>query len=253
MTEREWPESADQRAAAGLAERLERVEQRIRRACQAAGRDRSTVALLPVSKTQPVAAIRQARAAGLSRMGENRVQELVAKAERLGDLPDLAWVLIGHLQSNKVALAARWASQIQSVDSLRLAQALDRQGQSLGRPVEVLIEVNTSGEPSKFGFPPDQVPAAAAQLRHLTSLRPLGLMTVAQQSSEPDQVAACFARLAALRERLRQDQGGGWAELSMGMSGDFDLAIAQGSTCLRIGSAIFGPRPVAAADQPSTA
>ncbi|MDR1077579.1 MAG: YggS family pyridoxal phosphate-dependent enzyme [Propionibacteriaceae bacterium] len=241
MTE---PDRSDPVSSAdGLAERLRRVEERIAAACQAAGRDRSTVALLPVSKTQPADRVRRAAALGLRRMGENRVQELVAKSQSLADLKDLEWVLIGHLQTNKAAQAAGRASQIQSVDSLKLAQALDRQGQRLGRGLDILIEVNTSGEAAKFGLDPAQTPQLAAQLRHLTSLRPLGLMTVARQSPERARVAACFASLADLRERLRQDWGGGWDELSMGMSGDFDLAIAHGSTCLRLGAAIFGPRP----------
>jgi pyridoxal phosphate enzyme (YggS family) len=211
-------------------------------ACHRFGRDPADVRLLPVTKTQPARLIAALAAAGCHQVGENRVQEMAAKAAQLADL-DLSWVLIGHLQTNKASLAAQLAVQIQSLDSLKLAAALDRAGQRLGRSITVLIEVNTSAEATKFGLPVEAVEGFSRQLRAYAALNPLGLMTVA--AAGQDRSVACFQALAQLRQRLQQRDGGGWEQLSMGMSGDFEQAIACGSTCLRIGQAIFGPRPAA--------
>jgi pyridoxal phosphate enzyme (YggS family) len=225
-----------------VAANLAQVRAAIHQACGAAGRDARDVRLLPVTKTHPVAAISQAMAAGCAEFGENRVQELAAKA---AVLPEARWVVIGHLQRNKAGVACALAHEVQSVDSLRLAEALQRHLDHAGGSarLRVMVEVNTSGEATKAGVAPDQVGELTAQLRGLDHLDVVGLMTVAHP--DPDRADHCFATLAELRERLRQRDGTGWDELSMGMSGDFAAAIRHGSTCLRIGTAIFGARPLA--------
>jgi pyridoxal phosphate enzyme (YggS family) len=231
--------------AASLAANLQAIRARIDAACRAAGRDPGEVRLLPVSKTVAEARLRQAYALGVRELGENKVQEAMAKSEAMADLEDLRWVLIGHLQTNKAKYAARFASEFQALDSLRVAQALDARLQKLGRAIDVLVQVNTSGEASKFGLPPEEVPAFVKQLPAFSSLRVRGLMTLALFSDDEARVRPCFVRLRELRDRLRQEAPDGIAmdELSMGMSGDFELAIAEGSTTVRVGTAIFGRRP----------
>ena len=225
----------------GLAARVEAVRQRMAAAARRAGRDPSSVALLPVSKTRPAEAVAALAAAGnLSRFGENRPQELAAKARELGGLE---WVLIGPLQTNKAALAAEYACQFQGLDAVRTAEALDRRLQALGRGMDVLIEVNTSGETAKHGVAPDDALALASDLKVFSSLRPRGLMTVALNSPDESAVRTCFGRLRDVQAQLRDASGEPWDELSMGMSGDFEWAIEEGSTIVRIGTAIFGPRP----------
>jgi pyridoxal phosphate enzyme (YggS family) len=229
----------------GLQHNLDAIRARIDAACRDAGRDPGEVRLLPVSKTVDAARLRQAHALGLHEFGENKVQEALGKWEQMADLPGLRWVLIGHLQTNKAKYAARFASEFQALDSLRVAEALDAQLQSRGRALDVLVQVNTSGEASKFGLPPDEVPAFVRQLPAFSALRVRGLMTLALFSDDAAQVRPCFARLRELQERLRQDAPDGIAmdELSMGMSGDFALAIAEGATTVRVGTALFGSRP----------
>ena len=220
------------------------VHARIGAACAKAGRDPATVRLLPVSKTVPEARIRNAYAAGCHTLGENKVQEAHRKWQAMRDLPDLRWAIIGHLQTNKAKLVAEFASEFQALDSLRVARALDQRLQSLGRSLDVLVQVNTSHEESKFGLPPDEVQAFVGQLPAYASLRVRGLMTLALFSGDAAKVRPCFARLRELRDRLRQSAPGGVAmdELSMGMSGDYELAIEEGSTIVRVGQAIFGAR-----------
>lgn len=229
---------------ATLKRNLDAIRARIDAACHAAGRDPGEVRLLPVSKTVDAARLRQACAAGMREFGENKVQEAMGKWEAMADLPDLRWVLIGHLQTNKAKYAARFASEFQALDSLRVAEALDVQLQKQGRALDVLVEVNTSGEASKFGLAPDELPAFVRRLPAFSSLRVRGLMTLALHSDDATRVRACFARLRTLRDRLRQEAPAGIAmdELSMGMSGDFPLAIAEGATTVRVGTAIFGRR-----------
>lgn len=223
---------------------LETVRARIDEACRAAGRDPAQVRLLPVSKTHGLDVIRQAYDAGYHRMGENRVQEALDKWERTRDWPGIEWVVIGHLQTNKARDLARFAVEFQALDSLKVARELDRRLQAEGRGLDVLIQVNSSGEPQKFGVEPDGVVAFARDLVPFDALRVRGLMTLAMRSEDRTQVAGCFGRMQVLQERLRQDDraAGRYDELSMGMSGDFDLAVAYGSTCVRVGQAIFGAR-----------
>src|SRR5690554_1042553 len=197
------------------------VHRRIADACARAGRDPSEVRLLAVSKTVPEERIRLAYAAGCRELGENKVQEAQRKAEAMADLADLRWSVIGHLQTNKAKVVARFANEFHALDSLRVAEALDRRLQAEGRALDVFVQVNTSGEASKFGLPPSEV-ADFVRAR----------------------VRPCFALLRELRDRLRQETpaGMGVDEMSMGMSGDFELAIEEGATVVRVGQAIFGAR-----------
>ncbi|MGE8409189.1 MAG: YggS family pyridoxal phosphate-dependent enzyme [Pseudomonas sp.] len=220
------------------------VRQRIASACQRVGRDPASVRLLPVSKTFDEAHLRLAYAAGCRLLGENKVQEAQRKAEAMADLSDLHWSVIGHLQTNKVKPVARFASEFQALDSLRLAEALDRRLQIEGRQMEVFVQVNTSGEASKYGLEPEAVADFLRALPAFSALRVRGLMTLALFSAEVQRVRPCFVRLRELRERLRQDAPAGidLDELSMGMSGDFEIAIEEGATVVRVGQAIFGAR-----------
>ncbi|GGY06029.1 YggS family pyridoxal phosphate-dependent enzyme [Paludibacterium paludis] len=227
-----------------LRRNLDTVRARIAEACRRAGRDPGDVRLLPVSKTIDEARIRLAHAAGCRLLGENKVQEAHRKWEAMADLTDLRWSVIGHLQTNKARQVARFAAEFQALDSLRVARALDRHLQAEGRALDVFVQVNTSGEASKYGLAPDDAPAFIAALPDFSSLRVRGLMTLALFSSEADRVRECFARLRELRDRLRQcaPDGIGLDELSMGMSGDFEIAIEEGATVVRVGQAIFGAR-----------
>jgi pyridoxal phosphate enzyme (YggS family) len=223
-----------------LATRWQAVRERVAAACAQAGRAPDAVRILPVSKTFGVDVVREAMALGLTRFGENRVQEIRAKSAALAD-GDIDWVMIGHLQTNKAKDVAQLASEVQSLDRLELAQALDRRLQRDGRAIDVLVQVKTSPEPAKHGLAPEDLPAFLRELRGCASLRVRGLMTLAVQSPDRDAVRACFRLLRERRDRM-QDIGFDLPRLSMGMSGDFDLAIAEGATEVRIGSAIFGMR-----------
>lgn len=230
-----------------VAERLAEVRGRMAAACRTAGRDPRDVRLMAVTKTQPREVLTAAYDAGLRLFGENRVQEASEKAAVLRDHADLQWALIGHLQSNKVKQALGFAAEFHALDSVRLAETLERRLQALGRGLDVFVQVNTSGEASKSGLRPDQVEQFVLDLRPFSALRVRGLMTLAVFSDDESAVAACFQRLVEVRRRLRQLDGapGSYEELSMGMSGDFELAIAHGATTVRIGQGLFGARPVA--------
>ncbi len=225
---------------------LARVRACMDAACRRAGRDPGGVRLLPVSKTKPEQSLRLAHAAGCDLLGENKVQEAAAKWQAMQDLGDLRWSLIGHLQTNKAKLAARFASEFQALDSLRVAEALERRLQIEGRGLDVYVQVNTSGETSKYGLAPEQVAAHLHALKAYPALRVRGLMTLAVFSAQAQRVRQCFIQLRELRDRLRQDApaGVGLEELSMGMSGDFEIAIEEGATVVRVGQAIFGARPL---------
>lgn len=223
---------------------LEAIRARITAACRQVGRDPAQVRLLPVSKTVAEDRLREAYALGLRELGENKVQEAMGKAEAMADLADLRWVLIGHLQTNKAKYVARFASEFQALDNLRAAAALDKALQAEGRSLDVLVQINTSHEDTKFGLAPADVPAFVRQLPAFSALKVRGLMTLALFSHDQDLVRPCFVRLRELRDRLRQEAPDGIVmdELSMGMSGDFELAIAEGATTVRVGTAIFGHR-----------
>lgn len=224
-----------------LAVRWAQIRARVDAACRDAGREPAEVAILPVSKTFPPDIIRAAVALGLHRFGENKVQEIRSKFEALADCA-IDWIMIGHLQTNKAKDVARVASEVQSLDRLELAEALHRRLQIEGRALDVLVQVKTSSEETKYGLPPDQLPAFLDRLREFGTLRVRGLMTLAMHSDDPAVVSGCFRSLRELRDRAIA-QGHDIPRLSMGMSGDFPLAIAEGATEVRIGTAIFGERP----------
>ena len=225
---------------AWLSVRWREVRQRVDAACHGAGRDAAEVRILPVSKTFAPEVIRAAVALGLHRFGENKVQEIRSKFEPLADCA-IDWVMIGHLQTNKVKDVVRVASEVQSLDRADLAEALHRRLQADRRTLDVLVQVKTSREETKYGLPPEQLPGFLDRLREWPTLRVRGLMTLAVHSSEPAEVRACFRRLRELRDAAIA-RGHDIPRLSMGMSGDFPLAIAEGATEVRIGTAIFGQR-----------
>ncbi|WP_454675481.1 YggS family pyridoxal phosphate-dependent enzyme [Achromobacter pestifer] len=223
---------------------LAAVQRRIALACARAGRDAGSVRLLPVSKTVDAERVRLSYQAGIRQLGENKVQEAYSKWEALSDLTDIQWSVIGHLQTNKAKLVARFASEFQALDSLRVAEELDRRLQAEGRALDVFVQVNTSGEASKYGLAPEDVEAFVQALPAFQSLRVKGFMTLAIFSSDVDRVRPCFVRLRDLRDRMRQSAPAGMdlSGLSMGMSGDFELAIEEGATVVRVGQAIYGSR-----------
>ncbi|MEY2170124.1 MULTISPECIES: YggS family pyridoxal phosphate-dependent enzyme [unclassified Rhodanobacter] len=217
------------------------IRHRVDAACRAAGRDPAEVAILPVSKTFDPEVVRAAVALGLHRFGENKVQEIRDKSGPLADC-GIAWVMIGHLQTNKAKDVARLASEVQSLDRTELAEALHRRLQLEGRSIDVLVQVKTSREESKYGLPPAELPTFLDRLRQYDTLRVRGLMTLAIHTDDPVEVRACFRQLRELRDAAIA-RGHDIPRLSMGMSGDFPLAIAEGATEVRIGTAIFGRRP----------
>ncbi|MBE1160080.1 YggS family pyridoxal phosphate-dependent enzyme [Dyella acidiphila] len=225
---------------AQLAANWTAVRQRVDEACRVAGRDPAEVTILPVSKTFGAESVRAAMALGLHRFGENKVQEIRDKAAALAG-EAIEWVVIGHLQTNKAKDVARLASEVQSLDRLELAEALHHRLQLEDRRLDVLVQVKTAREETKSGLPAEDLAAFLAQLRAYPSLRVRGLMTLATLSEDAGEVRACFRLLRELRDRCVA-QGHELPRLSMGMSGDFPLAIAEGATEIRIGTAIFGSR-----------
>ena len=223
---------------------LSLVHARMAAACRRVGRDPSTVRLLPVSKTVDEGRIRLSYAAGCRLLGENKVQEAYHKSIAMADLTDLRWSVIGHLQTNKAKLVARFAAEFQALDSLRVAEALERRLQAKGRALDVLVQVNTSGESSKYGLPPHEVAAFLRILPAFSALHVRGFMTLALLSADAVRVRQCFVRLRELRDRLHQEAPNGIVlkELSMGMSGDYEIAIEEGATIVRVGQAIYGTR-----------
>ncbi|MEK6684819.1 MAG: YggS family pyridoxal phosphate-dependent enzyme [Pseudomonadota bacterium] len=221
------------------------VKQRIADTCERIGRDPSSVRLLPVTKTVPAERLRIAFAAGCHEMGENKIQEAREKSEALRDL-NIKWSIIGHLQTNKAKYLARFANEFQALDSLKVAEELDKRLQSEGRAIDVYVQVNSSGEASKFGLAPEDVRAFVSQLPNYSSLRIKGLMTLAIFSTDHDRVRQCFIKMREIQNMLRQEApiGLSFDELSMGMSGDYELAIEEGATVVRVGQAIFGKRPL---------
>ena len=220
----------------GVAERLTAVRSRIEAACVRAGRAPDSVVLVAVSKLQPASAVREAYEAGQRVFGENYVQELADKARSLEDLHDLRWHFIGHLQRNKAKDVVRVAHCVETLDSVRLAEALASRASERGRPLEVLLQVNVAREPQKAGCAPEAVPEFVAAVRALDALRLRGLMTVPPASDDPDDARPHFRALRALAEAQ------GLPVLSMGMSADLEAAIEEGATVVRVGSAIFGRR-----------
>ena len=223
--------------SADISSNLERLRERIARGCERVGRDPRSVELVAVSKAHSEAALRVAYEAGLRVFAENYAQELAAKAEALRDLPDVRWRFVGHLQRNKIKLVERARATVDTVDTLRLAEALSARARAGEYETEVLIQVNVGGEPQKSGCSPDALPELVAGLRALPGLRLRGLMTVAPHFDDPDNARPSFAALRRLAEAHDLPT------TSMGMSHDLEAAITEGATMLRIGTAIFGKRP----------
>jgi len=222
-----------------IAENLEEVQRRINAAAQRAGRDPAAVRLVAVSKTVPVELIREAAAAGQRLFGENYLQEAQGKIAALG--AGLSWHFIGHLQSNKAKGAVALFDLIHGVDRLKLAQALNAAAASLGKVQEILLQVNLAGEASKSGTAPEAAPELLRRLSLLGHLKVLGLMTMPPFLA-PEAVRPYFRALRELRDRLQDRAGLSLPELSMGMSGDYEVAIEEGATLVRVGTAIFGSR-----------
>ena len=229
-----------------ISENIGRVQEQIARAAQRAGRDSREVSLMAVTKTVSPDRIRQAYQAGLRLFGENRVQEFVAKSAGLSDLEGSEWRMIGHLQSNKSRTAAELFGGVDSVDSLRLLQRLNSAAEELGKKLPVLIEINIGGEAAKSG-----VAADSAEFEQMLTRAPKyefveirGLMTVPPYSEDPEQSRPFFRRMRELRDQIaaRKFPTISMQTLSMGMSHDFEVAIEEGSTCVRLGTALFGER-----------
>jgi len=222
-------------------ERADALLQRISELCRAGGRDPAEVTLLPVTKTHPPAAADYALRYGLGSVGENRVQEAVEKRAALATSA-LRWELIGHLQSNKAKLAVLHFDRIQSVDSEKLLTALDRAAAGLGKKLPVLLQINAGNDPAKFGAEPADAPRLLEHALTLPHLQVDGLMTIAPLSPDPAVAQRTFANLRCIRDELAVRSGVPLRELSMGMSGDLEQAIAEGSTLVRVGSALYGSR-----------
>jgi hypothetical protein len=228
-----------------IPENIASIRDRIAAAACRAGRQPEDIALMAVSKTFPAERIREAYDAGLRMFGENRVQEFAGKANALRDLHSAEWHLIGHLQTNKATKAVELFAAVDSVDSLRLAQKLNASAQQLGKKLKVLIEINVGGEAAKSGVAPEsreleELLSAAPELEHLEFR---GLMTIPPFNDDPREARPYFRKLRDLRDQIaRRLPGFNMRELSMGMSHDFEVAIEEGSTCVRVGTAIFGER-----------
>ncbi|WP_431709424.1 YggS family pyridoxal phosphate-dependent enzyme [Glutamicibacter uratoxydans] len=227
-----------------FAHNLDAVQSKIEAAALAAGRPVDSVRLLPVTKTIPSERLRLAIAAGVTTLGENKVQEAQAKSEELADLPDLRYAIIGPLQRNKAKFVARFAHEFHALDSLRLAETLQRQLEDQDRSLEVYIQVNTSGEDTKSGLQASEVAELAQAIEPLDRLVLRGLMTMATNTTDEQVIRGCFRELRQCAEQVRQKVSHPelFTELSMGMSGDFELAIAEGATVVRVGQGIFGAR-----------
>jgi hypothetical protein len=226
-----------------IAGRLTAIRERIDAAARSAGRDPSSVRLIAVSKTFPLAAIREAWAAGHRDFGENRVQEALRKIDEASDLP-IRWHLIGHLQTNKARRAVEAFSTIQSVDSVELLEKLDRMAADAGAAPELLIQVDLAREATKFGAPPDEARRLLDAAGRCGAVRTVGLMTLPPLPDTPEDARRWFRQLRELRDRSMADgvPAAMLRELSMGMSGDFEVAVQEGATMVRVGTAIFGSR-----------
>lgn len=223
-----------------LAANLHRVQERIAGACQRAGRDATSVKLLAVTKTQPPEVVRQAAELGLSLFGENKVQEAKAKIPLCPSR--LRWHMIGHLQTNKCRDAVELFEMIHGVDSLHVAEELNKRSEQAAKTMPILLEVNIVGEGSKFGYKPEQLLAELGALNALSRLQIHGLMTIPPWAPLPERVRPVFRRLRELKSACEQSLGAPLPELSMGMTGDFEVAIEEGATIVRIGTALFGER-----------
>jgi len=229
-----------------ISENITAIQRRIDGAARRAGRRSEEVALMAVSKTHPPESIREAYDAGLRLFGENRVQEFAGKAAALADLAGAEWHMIGHLQTNKAGKTAELFNAVDSIDSVKLAEKLDAAARSLGRKLSVLIEINVGGEAAKSGVAPDsrELEEILLAAPRFEALEFRGLMTVPPFTDDPEDARVFFRRLRELRDTIaaRKLPAVGMNVLSMGMSHDFEVAVEEGSTCVRVGTAIFGER-----------
>ena len=231
-----------------IAHRVEQLLGRIEEACTRVRRASDSVTLIAVTKTFPIEVVQAAYDAGLRHFGENRVQELVAKASVLPGkcrAGDVYWHMIGHVQRNKAKEVVAHADLVHSVDSVRLAAELNRRAESADRVLPCLIQVNVSGEASKFGLTPEAIPTFLNETSHFEHLQMAGFMTLASPAADPEQVRPQFRLLRRIGEQAADSHPGLFQlhYLSMGMSGDFEVAIEEGATHVRVGSALFGARP----------
>ena len=224
-----------------LAENLASIQQRIAAACARAGREPASVTLLAVSKGMPPEVVREAADCGLTLFGESKVQEAKVKISMCPGR--LRWQMIGHLQSNKCRDAVHFFEMIQSVDSLELAQEINKWSDKQARTMPVLLEVNLAGESTKFGFKPEQMLAELEAINALPKIEVHGLMTIAPWTPEPEKVRPIFRQLRELKTQCEEKLGAPLPHLSMGMSGDFEVAIEEGATIVRVGTLLFGARP----------
>jgi pyridoxal phosphate enzyme (YggS family) len=223
-----------------LSANLNLIQQRIRAACERSGRAASSVQLLAVAKTHPPETVTAAAQLGLTFFGENKVQEARAKIPQCPGR--LHWHFIGHLQSNKCREAVELFEMIESVDSLALAQEINRRAEQAAKTMPVLLEVNVAGEASKFGYAPERLLAELPEVNALPRIEIHGLMTVPPWTDEPEKGRPHFRKLREVKEQCEQILGAPLPHLSMGMSGDFEIAIEEGATIVRVGTALFGPR-----------
>ena len=226
-----------------MKQRLEQIRERIRQAAESCNRDADSVRLVAVSKTIAADIVKEAIDAGVTILGENYVQEARDKFKALAQYP-VSWHFIGHLQSNKAKYAVRLFDLIHSVDSLKLARELDKQAGKLDKIQQILVQVNISAEDAKSGIPTDEAPRLIAEISQLKNLAVKGLMTMPPYFYQPQKVQPFFAALRNLRDQIREQTlpNVSLDELSMGMTGDFEVAIKEGATLVRIGTAIFGER-----------
>jgi pyridoxal phosphate enzyme (YggS family) len=227
-----------------IADRVAAVRERIARAAARAGRDPGEITLVAVSKTHPPPAVREAFAAGVRDVGENRVQEAEGKAAALADLRDqrVRWHLVGHLQSNKVKRAAVLFDCVHSVDGAAIGRRLDEAAAAAGRELRALVQVDLAAEETKFGLDESQLFPALESLRGLSAVTLVGLMILPPYEEDPESVRPYFRRLRALRDRAGREGLISGGELSMGMSHDLEVAVEEGATMVRVGTAIFGER-----------
>ena len=225
-----------------IKENIKAVQDNIKRACERAGRDEKSVTLIAVSKTKPVSDIRQAMEAGMRVFGENKVQEIREKTEEIKE--DISFHMIGHLQANKVKYLPGKVCMIHSVDNVKLAQEIEKQFAKADMKIDVLIEVNMAGEESKFGLSPQEVPSFVKEIAPLSHLNIRGLMTIAPYTEDPESNRVYFAGLRRLKDEINDMHipGVSMDTLSMGMTGDYEVAIEEGATFVRVGTGIFGAR-----------
>jgi PLP dependent protein len=223
-----------------LAANLNSIQRRIAAACARAGRDPGSVTLLPVTKGRPSEMVNEAARLGLLLFGENKVQEAKEKIPACSSR--LSWHMIGHLQTNKCRDAVELFEMIQSADSLKLAAEINHRAEQAGKTMPVLLEVNVAGEASKFGYRPESMLADLPRLKALARVEIRGLMTVPPWTPDAESVRPVFRQMRELKARCEQSLGLALPHLSMGMSGDFEVAVEEGATIVRIGTALFGPR-----------